>query len=96
MTIQDICTIEINLNEDFANSCAYHIDYLNQTILRNIAAAEREKTEHPKDAWVLVGLAHTLSEANDKCAELQKLLCQRNNKKPYGIAELLEKMGEQS
>ncbi len=44
--------------------------------------------------WALVGLANSLSEASDKCAKLQEILCKKGNVKPYGISELLQQMAD--
>ncbi len=84
-----ICTIELNLDDDFANSTSYHVDYLSETIKRNLLANE-EKIKG--DRWVLVGLANSLTEGIEKSKEIQLLLCKRNNKNPKGIYELLEDM----
>ena len=80
--MEKIHTIELNLDDDYASSCAYHIDDLMSTIKRNVLAAENnDKT----DRWMLVGLANSLSEASDKAQELRLLLCERNNKKPLSL-----------
>jgi hypothetical protein len=52
----------------------------------NIHHAE---TSQETNRWVLVGLANSLEEGCEKSKKLQNLLCDRNNKKPYGIEELL-------
>ncbi len=91
MTKESIYTVELNLNDDFANSCAYHVDDLMTTIKRNIKHAE---TAQKPDLWVLVGLAHSLGEAMEKAEKLQVLLCERNNKTPYGLEKLLQGMAE--
>lgn len=92
MKEKDIVTIELNLDDDFANACAYHVDYLSETIKRNIEHAElKQKTQR----WVLVGLAYSLNEGLDKCEKLRQILCKRNDLKPYGIEELLYNMGEE-
>ena len=79
---EKIWTIEINLNDDFAYSCSYHVDDLKSTSSRNIRAA-CEKTKN--DPWVLIGLATSHSEALDKCEMIRLKLCKMHNRKPYGI-----------
>lgn len=75
--MNDIYTIELNLDDDFSSSCAYHVDDQSSTIRRNIEHAE---TGQETDRWVLVGLANSLNEALDKAEKLQRLLCHRNNR----------------
>lgn len=91
MDKQKIHTIELNLDDDFANACAYHVDDLKHTIVRNIQHAE---SYQETNRWVLVGLANSLSEALDKTDELRKLLCERNKKIPYGIEKLMQEIAE--
>jgi hypothetical protein len=75
-------TIELNLDDDFASSCAYHIDEEKCTIKNNINhALESKKTQR----WVFVGSAHTLREANEKCEKLRKLLCKLGNKEEKNL-----------
>lgn len=78
----EIWTIELNLDDDFASSCAYHIDEVMNTMLRNINHAE---TAQKAGRWVLVGLAHSIEEAHEKSKKLQLLLCERNNRKPLSL-----------
>ena len=80
--MKNIHTIELNLDDDYASSCAYHVDDLMSTIRTNVGQAERGQKV---DRWVLVGLAHSLSEAQDKAEELRQLLCQRNNKESRNL-----------
>ncbi len=80
--VMEIYTIEINLDDDFANGCAYHVDYYISTSARNLRAAG-EKSE--VDNWALVGLAFSLSDAMDKCEKFRQELCKMHGKKPYGI-----------
>jgi predicted transcriptional regulator len=87
-----ICTIEINLNDNFANACAYHVDYLEQTVKRNLLAASES---HEMNNWALIGLANSLDEACSECEKLRQLLCKVHGKKSYGIEEILEKMGQE-
>ena len=79
---EEICTIELNLDDDFASSCAYHVDYLKQTIKRNIQDAENE---HKTERWVLVGMGYSLEEALDKCEKLQRMLCEKHKLKPLNL-----------
>ena len=75
----EIHTIELNLDDDFASSCAYHVDDLKTTIRRNIEHAE---TYQQTQRWVLVGMGTSREEALRKCEKLQILLCKRNDKTP--------------
>lgn len=83
---KDIYTIEVNLDEDFANACSYHIDDLRTTSAMLLREFCEKKT---KERWVIVGLAASLSEAQEKCQKLRLLLCEMHKKKPYGIEEIL-------
>lgn len=95
MDSQDVYTIELNLDDDFSRSTAYHVDSQKNTFLRNIRHAETGKKTN---RWVLVGLANSHPEALDKTWELQKLLCERNNRKPKSLelsyADYIEKESE--
>jgi len=86
--MNEIWTIELNLDADYADACAYHIDALMTTIRQNISHAEEGK----KSGWVLVGLAKSSKEANEKCKELRILLCKKNGKehKNLPFAEIEE------
>jgi hypothetical protein len=86
---QEIFTIEINLDDDFANACAYHVDDFLTTSARNIRHA-CYKTE--TDRWAVIGLAHSLSEALDKCQKIREMLCKMHDRTPYGMEELIENM----
>lgn len=79
MESDKICTIELNLDDDFANSCAYHVDYLDQTIRNNISHAE---TNQKTNRWVLVGLALSIYEAQEKAYTLRILLCKKHGRDP--------------
>jgi hypothetical protein len=75
-------TIELNLDDDFASSCAYHIDDERTTIRTNLShALESKKTQR----WVFIGSATTLEEANEKCKKLRKLLCEMSNKEEKNL-----------
>ena len=88
---ENLYTIEINLDDDFANACAYHIDSFKNTSAMNL----RHAVEMVKgDRWVTVGLAYSLSEASEKAHKLRAELCRRHKRTPYGIDELLQKMAE--
>jgi len=70
-------TIELNLDDDFASSCAYHIDEYMNTVRNNLEhASSGEKTQR----WVLVGLAYTLEEASDKCKKIREMMCRIHNR----------------
>jgi len=90
--MKDIFTIELNLDGDFANACAYHVDSLQRTIRRNVFLADNKKATK---RWVLVGLAFSLDEAQDKAEKLRNILCEKHNRSPYGMNELLEKMKDE-
>ena len=75
--IDNIFTIELNLDDDFASSCAYHVDDLKRTIHRNISHAE---TEQKTNRWVLVGLATGLDEALEKSFRLRQILCEKHQR----------------
>ena len=82
MEDKEVCTIELNLDDDFSSSCSYHVDYLSQTIKRNVQHAE---TKQKTNRWVLVGLAYGLSEAMEKAQDLRVLLCKKHNRQPKDI-----------
>ena len=49
-------TIELNLNDDPLNSCAWHIDDLKTTCMRNLRhAVHNEKV----DRWVLISVLNS-------------------------------------
>src|SRR5512135_1656637 len=87
--MKSLYTIELNLDDDYANNCAYHVDNFIKTITRNIQHAE---TGQATNRWVIIGLEKSFEEAIERSKEIQKMLCIRNDKKPYGISELLEKI----
>lgn len=92
MDEKDLYTVEINLDDDFANACAYHVDSFKNTSAMNI----RHAVELVKgDRWVTVGLAYSLSEASDKAHKLREELCRIHNRNPYGIDELSKKMADE-
>src|SRR5271166_5074268 len=67
----DIWTIEVNLDDDFMSSCAWHIEDLITTIGKNAKhAIEKKKTQK----WVLVGLANGHDEALQKSIEIQQIM----------------------
>lgn len=68
----EIYVIELNLDDDFANICAYHVDSLRKIFFRNIENATRKQKP---DRWVLVGFADSLDEALESCEELRRILC---------------------
>jgi hypothetical protein len=88
-----IWTIEINKNEDFANSWAYHIDKFKNTSMTNLkyVCEKSNKSDH----WVVVGLANSLEEAKEKTSKLHMYLCEMHNKKPYGISYLFNEENEE-
>lgn len=88
MNENEIFTIEINLADNFANACAYHVDSFKNTSITNLRAACEKNCS--TDKWALVGLARSLSEAIDKAEVLRQTLCKRHSRKSYGIEELLE------
>jgi hypothetical protein len=79
-----IWTIELNLDYDYANACAYHVDDEKSTFKTNMRHALDGKTT---DRWVIIGYADSLQNARDRCTELRKELCKLGNKTPYGIRE---------
>lgn len=86
MKTQEIFTIEMNLDDDFANACAYHVDDFLTTSARNIRhCCEKVQTER----WALIGLASSLNEAQEKCQKIRLKLCDMHNVKPYGIEDML-------
>lgn len=82
MKNDEIWTIELNLDDDFSSSCAYHIDSLIRTITHNIQHAETGKKT---DRWVLIGLAYGSEEALEKVHEIRMLLCKKHNKVPEDL-----------
>jgi hypothetical protein len=77
--VDNIFTIELNLDDDFANSRAYHVNELKRTIHANISHAE---TKQKTNRWALVGLAWSLEEALEKSYELRHLLCKKHGREP--------------
>ncbi len=93
MSENKIVTIEINLDDDYANACSYHVDYLEKTSSRNLrTACEKQKTNR----WALVGLAYSISEGCEKAKRIRETLCEMHGKIPYGIHELVEKMKDKT
>ncbi len=88
MSRNELCTIEINLDDDFANACAYHVDYATQTIGRNLVAVQMN---YKFNRWVLIGLANSMEEGCDKAEMVRQELCKKYNRTSYGIEELLYK-----
>jgi hypothetical protein len=73
----EIYTIELNLDDDFASSCSYHVDDYDRTCKRNIEhALDGRKTQR----WVLVGIAHSLKEANEKSNQIQEAFCKNSGR----------------
>lgn len=86
-----IWTIEINQDDDYANACSYHVDNFISTSARNLRIACQKETT---SRWALVGLANSQEEAMEKCQRLRLELCKINNRNPYGIEELIYKIGK--
>ena len=79
---EDIWTIEINLDEDYAYACAYHIDLLTNVSALNLReACEKKKTSR----WAIVGIATTIESANEQCKLIREELCKMHNREIYGI-----------
>jgi hypothetical protein len=77
--MNEMCTIELNLDRNFASSSSYHVDYLQRTIENNLSHAQTgQKTQR----WALVGLAPNMEEALDQVHELRILLCKKHNRIP--------------
>lgn len=91
--MKNIWTIEINMDDDFSSCCAYHIDYLEITIKRNLLnISMKHKTEN----WCIVALANNYEEAHDKAKEIQLILCEANNRNPHsGLEEFFNRMEEE-
>jgi len=69
--MNQIWTIELNLDDNPLSSFAWHIDEYKRTVLRNIRhSIVNQKSER----WVLVGLATTIDEAHEKTDNLRKLI----------------------
>lgn len=79
---KEIWTIEINIDDDFASACAYHIDTYMRTSARNLRAACEK---HITDRWALVGLAYGIDEANELANRARLELCKMHGREPYGI-----------
>jgi hypothetical protein len=75
----ELWTIELNLDRDFASASSYHIAALSRTISSNIQHAEERRKTH---RWALVGLAHNAEEAGNQAHELRMLLCKKHGKEP--------------
>jgi len=80
--MNEIFTIELNLDDDFSKSTAYHVDDFESTMRRNIQHAEQDEET---SRWVLIGLAPSLSQACDECEQLRLWLCRRNNREPKSL-----------
>lgn len=78
INLKGLHTVEINLEDDFSNSCAYHVDDLKTTLKRNIYHAENPLIN---GRWVLIALGSSLDDALKKCEEIQFNLCKKYNKK---------------
>lgn len=87
--MSEIFTIELNLDDDFASCCAYHVDNLRNTIKRNIEHAE---TAQETNRWVLVGLACSMDEALEKTHKLHKILCEKHGRVLKTLEDLLYNM----
>ena len=74
----EIWTIELNLNDDFSDFCAYHIDTFTNTRRRHVSAALGGRKLDP---WCLVGLANGHRDAHAKCKEMHDLLCEMSGRK---------------
>lgn len=86
MNKKEIYTVEINLDADFASTCAYHVDSFENTKNLNLTRiGEDTNGAH----WVVVGLAYSMEEGFEKAEKLQKELCRIHNRTPYGIEDLL-------
>ena len=87
MEKREVFVIEINMDDDFASSCAYHVDDFESTSQRNLRnVCEKIET----DRWVIVGLAWSLSSALDKCELLRQKLCAMHGRIPYTLEDMLE------
>jgi len=83
---QELWIIELNLDDKYSNSTAYHIDTLSNTIKRHLLFA-LDSTE--TDRWVTIGVARSYSEAHDECGNLHKLLCKMGSKKARYLEDIL-------
>ena len=79
----EIWTIELNLDHDFSDTCAYHIDYLENTIKTNLRALD---SDFKRDRWVLIELAYSYNEAHDKCEKIHRELCKLHNRPMKGLS----------
>ena len=75
-------TIEINLDKDYADACSWHIDTFKATSAQNIRSAVEKKNV---SNWAIVGLAHSLYQANEKAKKLREVLCEMHGRTMTGI-----------
>ena len=89
---EEIWTVELNLDDDFAYACAYHVDREKSTFLRNINHAVKG-TE--TNRWAIVALAYSCDEAHEKAERLRMTLCHQYDRRPYGIDDLIDQDKEE-
>ena len=70
--MDDVWTIEVNLDDDPLSSCSWHLDYLRLTIKNNV---RRSIHNEKPDRWVLVGIRPTFEDASHYADELRQLIC---------------------
>lgn len=87
-------TIELNLDDDPLNSCAWHIDELKLTCVRNLRhCIDKEET----DRWVLVSIVESADIPWGEADELRRIIAKTRLKEgidkelrePYGLEALL-------
>lgn len=84
---KDVYSIEINLDDDFANARAYHIDDLRTTMRNNLKAVF---TKEKRDRWVVVAIATSREAAREQVKIFREGLCKARGVEPYGAADMLD------
>lgn len=84
-------TIELNLDDDFSNTCAWHICEEVETVARHFhAALERRKL----DRWVYMGAAATHEEAHKLCKGLRQEMCKRSGRQEMDLQDAYDKFAQ--
>lgn len=89
--MNDLWTIEVNLDDDFASSCAWHIDTLDTRLKDNfvnlLCSIDGIKQHNgiKQDNWVLIHIANSYNDAHDYVDSVRNLLCEKYNKKPKNL-----------
>jgi hypothetical protein len=70
-------TIELNLDDDFSSTCAWHICEELETISRHYNAALEDKK---LNRWVYMGIANTYEDAHEYSRKIRQKMCEASGK----------------